>query len=78
MVILIQNIEAKINDVHTGTISNFGGISAEYGDGDYFKLTGIEGFINDLSNAIELVDYESPELFGLKNKTEFIQVICNL
>lgn len=75
MPVLLRKIEANILDNFSSEV-NMLTISGEVGVEDYIKLGALEAFLQNFSNAQDVINYETPAEFGLiRNKNEeFIEL----
>ena len=74
MPILLKNIEGLILDNFETSTKLVRFVEGSYGEEDYIKLGGFEAFLQDFRKASEVVDFVVPHNFGLKNKTDFIEL----
>jgi len=74
MPILLKNIEGLILDNFETSTKLVRLVEGSYGEEDYIKLGGFEAFLQDFRKAPEVVDFIVPPNFGLKNKTDFIEL----
>jgi hypothetical protein len=73
---LIKNISASYQEPYNDDVSLSSNITVEYDDGDYQKVAGWTGFLQDYSQVDESEIFNKPANFGLavnKNKT-FIEL----
>lgn len=69
MPILVKNIEANLLDNFSGEI-NLLSVSSVIGSDDYFKVFGIEGYLQNFTKVVESEKYNRPDTFGLKRNKD--------
>lgn len=75
MPILIKQLEANILDNFSSEV-NMISISAISGTDGYFKIFGLEGFLQDFTKVVESEEYILPNEYGLKvNKNNTFELL---
>jgi hypothetical protein len=69
MPVLIKNIQATVLDNFSSEI-NMLSITAISGTDDYFKVFGLEGYLQNFTNVINSEDYNRPDTFGLRRNKD--------
>jgi len=65
MPVLVKNIQATVLDNFTSEV-NMLSISTIVGTDDYFKVFGLEGYLQNFTKVVETEEYITPDTFGLK------------
>lgn len=72
---LVKNIEVTILDNFVSEV-NMASISAIMGTDDYFKVFGLEGFLQNFTKVVDSETYILPNEYGLKvNKNKEFELL---
>jgi hypothetical protein len=71
---LIKGISASVLDNFVDEVTLLQPLIGEVGQGVYVEMTGIIGFFQDYSATERIEEFQKPNNFGLKQKTQFIEL----
>ena len=78
MIPIIKNIQAEILANYTSNLYYLSSLESQIQYGDYIKINGFIGYLQNFSKAIELENLIKPDLFGLKNQYNLPTVTLNI
>lgn len=71
---LVKQVKGELLDNFEGIISLIGSLNAKIGVEDYFDVGTMVGFTQNFSQAVEVTTFPQLVEYGLKNKTQFIEL----
>jgi hypothetical protein len=77
MPLLLKGISANVLNNFTDDVVLIQPLEGEVGQGIYVEMTGIIGFFQDWSATEKTEEFQKPNNFGLKQKTEFTELIIS-